>query len=314
MRLDVILSAAGVKCIALLGALDAAAEAGHQFENVMGASGGALVGALLAAGYQPHEIRDELLAMDFTRLTDRSGLGRVPVYGSALSLFTQLGLYDGDYLLEHIRSRLREREIRTFRDLRAAQDRTDQWRTYRLRVTAADVGRSRMLLLPEGLEEFGLDPDELDVALAVRISMSIPFFFKPLRLRSPAGEEAYLVDGGLVGGLPDLHPGAEALRRLLVLHTVSSQERPSASHEIHGPFAFLSAIFTTTLEANQARLQRPLADRSVPIDDLGIAATAFHLNQQQKQALYDSGLQAGRAFMANWSPEHEQRAPPRAPT
>ena len=48
----------------------------------------------------------------------------------------------------------------------------------------------------------GLDPDEQPVADAVRASMSIPFFFRPVSLRATSGLTSTLVDGGLLSNFP----------------------------------------------------------------------------------------------------------------
>ena len=48
----------GIKGIALAGAAAAAMDSGYVFEATVGTSAGALVGSLLAAGYQSEEIRN----------------------------------------------------------------------------------------------------------------------------------------------------------------------------------------------------------------------------------------------------------------
>src|SRR5512143_1962650 len=49
----------------------------------------------------------------------------------------------------------------------------------------------------------GVDPDELEVALAVRMSMSVPLVFEPVRFRNPETKETHLmVDGGLLSNFP----------------------------------------------------------------------------------------------------------------
>jgi NTE family protein len=51
---------------------------------------------------------------------------------------------------------------------------------------ATDVTHGRLLRLPWDYGRFGLDPDEQLVADAVRMSLSIPFYFEPCTLRNPA--------------------------------------------------------------------------------------------------------------------------------
>ena len=54
-----------------------------------------------------------------------------------------------------------------------------------------------MLVLPGDAAQLGIDPDELEIATAVRMSMSIPVFFKPVTMD---GHE--IVDGGLLSNFP----------------------------------------------------------------------------------------------------------------
>ena len=49
----------------------------------------------------------------------------------------------------------------------------------------------------------GVEPDDLPVAEAVRMSMSIPFFFSPVRWKHPDGKQQLtLVDGGMLSNFP----------------------------------------------------------------------------------------------------------------
>ncbi len=74
---------------------------------------------------------------------------------------------------------------------------------YRLVVTASDVTAGQLVRLPWDYRRvYGLDPDEQPVADAVRASMSIPFFFRPVTLTSSTGRESTLVDGGLLSNYP----------------------------------------------------------------------------------------------------------------
>src|SRR5919204_448651 len=77
-------------------------------------------------------------------------------------------------------SLLEARGVTTFADLRTPDD-DPRW-AYRLQVITSDVTARRLLVLPRDAATLGIDPDELEVALAVRASMSIPVFFEPLRI------------------------------------------------------------------------------------------------------------------------------------
>ena len=73
--------------------------------------------------------------------------------------------------------------VRTFADL--VRRRTSRRPALPLRPAGDRVRRHdrRLLVLPRDAGRLGIEPDELEVALAVRMSMSIPIFFEPVRHR-----------------------------------------------------------------------------------------------------------------------------------
>lgn len=63
--------------------------------------------------------------------------------------------------------------MRTFADLPPGK----------LRIIASDITNGRILVLPEDIKRFGINPSSLEVAKAIRMSTSIPYFFDPVMLR-----------------------------------------------------------------------------------------------------------------------------------
>ena len=60
MIIDLVFSGGGVKAIAFIGVVEALEERGIKVRRVAGTSAGALVGALVAAGYTSGEIKKML--------------------------------------------------------------------------------------------------------------------------------------------------------------------------------------------------------------------------------------------------------------
>jgi NTE family protein len=122
VQADLVLEGGGVKGIALVGAVTALADAGYAFPRVAGSSAGAVVAALTAALQAAGEPLDRLTelvgSVDYRRLRDPGGLGRLPVVGRALALLVHDGLYEGRYLEQFLSGVLGELGVRTFGDLR----------------------------------------------------------------------------------------------------------------------------------------------------------------------------------------------------
>src|SRR3712207_7732713 len=64
---------------------------------------------------------------------------------------------------------------------------------YKLRVVVSDLIDNELLILPQDARRLGRDPDTLEVALAVRMSMSIPLDRKSTRLNSSHANISYAV-------------------------------------------------------------------------------------------------------------------------
>lgn len=45
-----------------------------------------------------------------------------------------------------------------------------------LKIIASDVTNKRLLILPDDIRKYGMDPMELEISKAVTMSISIPFF------------------------------------------------------------------------------------------------------------------------------------------
>jgi NTE family protein len=293
---DIVFGRGGVRGIALAGAAAAFEERGYRFERVAGISAGGVVAALVASGYRAWEIRRVVWELDYSGMRRRSGLGRLPALGPAVTLLTRLGLYDGDALLDVFRALLAAKGVYTFGDL--ATDGSDSG-SYRLRVVAVDVTRGRVIVLPDDAADYGVDPAQLEVALALRMTTSVPFYFQPVRFGSPP---SLVVDGGLIAGIPFavLENGDRARPTFGVQAGPGEMRRRTDG--IRSPVSLLVASYYTALAANE-RCNRGPADaaRTIEIECGGVGAVDFDIDDARKARLYEAGRGATDLFLARWA-------------
>ncbi|MBE3577663.1 MAG: patatin-like phospholipase family protein [Limnochordales bacterium] len=302
LRADAVFEGGGVRGIAFAGAVSAFEEAGYEWHFLAGTSAGAIVAALLAAGYKAAELRQLLDETDFRRLATRTGVERVPLLGPLTSLCSHFGIHSAANLESWLADLLAARGVKTFGDLAVPSQAVQAGLRHRLQVVASDVTNRRMLLLPRDAESLGFDPDRLSVALAVRMSISIPLFYKPVRIWV-SGKEVLVVDGGLLSNFPVWifdepgRPRWPAFGFRLI-------DPPPARKLGRGPLAlyrYMVALVETSMEG---RAKHDLAQRdwvrTVDIPTHGIRATNFGLDKDQKLVLYNSGRQAALAFLKNW--------------
>jgi NTE family protein len=303
MKIDAVFEGGGVKGIGLIGAVAVTEEKGYQFENLAGTSAGAIVAALIAAGYKSDTLKQVIENLDYNQFKDKGLIDKIPVIGFALSLGFEKGIYEGEFFenwLRDLLARAPNKPINTFRDLRTEYN--DQKYQYKLQVIATDVSRGRMLVLPRDIEEYGINPDDLDVAKAVRMSMSIPFFFEPVILKDKNNRDCYIVDGGVLSNYPvwlfddkSADPPWPTIGYKLV------EPESDKPNNINGPITLFAALFTTMMDAHDARYIED-ADfvRTVPIPTLGVRTTDFDLSRKKSDNLYESGRNAAEEFFKYW--------------
>lgn len=316
-RVDLVLEGGGVKGNALVGALSVLEERGFQTQNVAGASAGAIVTALHAAGYTAVELRDIIKDLDFSRFRDRSWVDRIPFVGSPLSILSDLGIYEGKQLLDYIGGLLEEKNVRTFADLVRDADQDEARYRYKAQIIASDITGRQLLVLPKDAPRLGVEnPDDLNVALTVRMSLSIPIFFEPVKFPNvKTGQEHLIVDGGLLSNFPVwlFDTEGEPEWPTFGLRLVEPDPRETTLAERLGPpepapgrleavIDYFRSLVDTVLEAHD-RLYIEKADfaRTIPIDTLGVRTTDFELSPEKALELYESGRTAAKRFLETWS-------------
>jgi NTE family protein len=133
--------------------------------------------------------------------------------------------------------------------------------------------------------------------------MSVPAFFQPVALtQRGTGRVSYLVDGGLLSQFPiayfDVH---EPERRPAIGFRLERPEDVDHMIRVHGLVSLLMACALTAIEAHDARLAESddWRTRTVLISGQDIPDLNFLLNEDQKNRLYDGGVTAARAFLAD---------------
>jgi NTE family protein len=245
----------------------------------------------------------------------------VPVVSEGLGLLVHSGAYRGDWIHQWLRSELADLGVRTFGDLRRDDPGDDAAlsaaQRYRLVVMATDVTRGRLLRLPWDYDAFGLDPDEQPVADAVRMSLSIPFYFRPCTLPNlRTGRPSTVVDGGVLSNfpigifdrtddqparwptfgvrlMPDLPEGLGDLVPLLGLPALPVVR-------------LLEQVVTTALVGtDQTHLDAPgVRERAMTVDTKSTPITDFGIGKEDRQRLIAEGERTAQAFLAAWQREH----------
>jgi NTE family protein len=323
---DLVLEGGGVKGLGTAGAVTGLLDAGYTFHRVAGTSVGALAAAFAAAGADSAVFDDVLGRLDLRRIPDRRV--PLPLVGEGLSLVTRRGAYAGDWIREWLMRELDGLGVRTFADLRRDDPGDDPALStgdhrYRLVVMATDVTNGRLLRLPWDYPSFGLDPDEQLVADAVRMSLSIPFYFEPCTLKNPTtGAEATIVDGGVLSNFAieifDRTDGREprwptfGVRLLPDLPAGLGDVVPFFGVPMLPAVRLLEQVVATALVGrDQTHLERPgVRERTMTVDTRGTTITEFGIGPVERRQLIERGKEAARDFLHRWDGRRPRPAHP----
>ena len=291
---DLVLEGGGVLGIALAGYAWVLERQNLRFLRVGGTSVGALAALLLAALAPPGERRTGkvlslLASTDLWDFVDgggdsrdmvealASGAGRLKLFWKGIQVLDELderlGLNPGNALLSWLSSVMTGAGADTTARLDDLMGRlppgfgrrdgaplSEAQRRPRLALVAADVTTETKVVFPRMAPLYFADPGAVNPALYVRASVSIPFFFSPVRVPVPRDEGSAARWADLAsydGPLPDVS--------LLVDGGVISNFPIDLFH-LHGRIPS-----APTFGAKLGRAHRALHDVRSPLD-LGLAA------------------------------------------
>lgn len=316
-KADAVFEGGGVKGIGLVGAVARIEEAGYTFENLAGTSAGAIVAALLGVGYTGLELKAILQGLDYNDFKDEGLLDKIPGLGKALSVGFEYGIYEGEFFETWFEDLLQRKGKTKFRDIRTEYPEAKY--RYKAQVIAADITDRNLLVLPGDLDvKFGLDPDEFSIARAVRMSMSIPLFFEPVRLQDRSGRTHFIVDGGVLSNYPIwlLDDGTSDPEwptfGFKLMEPDQRELKGPARNPINNPLAFLKAVVGTMMDAHDSyHISRSAGDldRTIGIPtrikvnglQSEVRTTDFDLTRDESDALFDNGVGCADIFLSKWN-------------
>jgi NTE family protein len=317
-RADLVLEGGGVKGIGLVGAVLALHDSGYTFPRVAGTSAGAitaaLVAALQAAGKPLTDLKGYVDSVEYPKFEAEGWLRRrLGAVGDAEQLMVHMGLHSGSYLTEWLGGVLEDIGITTFAQLRTDDPKSSLPvdRRYSLIVHTADITRGKVVRLPWDYGSYGIEADGQRIVDAVRASMSIPFFFQPVRIDATAAtydgvsypaSQVTWVDGGLLSNFPvevfDRSDGEPSRWPTIGIKlSANATTMPPAKPEDDAFEEALACLHAVLNNANRYYLPPDKASRTIFVDSTGISATDFGITPGQRATLFANGHSAATAWL-----------------
>ena len=322
---NLVLEGGGIRGIAYGGALLELDSLGilPQIKRVGGTSAGAIQAALLSVGYTPDEITDITFRTPMQQFND----GRFIFFGGTNRLFKQYGWYRGDKFTDWLGKQLAIKTGNpdiTFAELHKL---AEQKKARDLYVTGTNLTDQCVMVFSH--ETF----PNMQVKHAVRISMSIPLYYRAVLLdqqgnivtRPEAGQAVdVLVDGGILANFPitvfddpkyleHVSPEQKDYDSQGVFHNPQTlglrldrdeqiaydeQQAGLAPYQISRFGDYMGAFYTLVKETlNRQNLTSHDWDRTISISTAGFSPRVRKLSEAEKSTLLSSGRKGVQAFI-----------------
>jgi NTE family protein len=301
---NLVFEGGGMRGISYAGALSELQKRGllDSLENVGGTSVGAITAMMLSIGYSPTEIEKEISETNPRKFND----GTVLFFGGPTRLRKHFGWYKGKKVSRWIGD-LIDKKIGT-EEITFAQ--LHQMKRPHLYVTGTSLNNQRVIIFSH--ETY----PNMKVRDAVRASMSIPFFFKPVIIDSVGHvlnkpeihEHDFVVDGGFIANYPiDLFDQKDSSGKRIPnpntlgfrLDTKNQLEYDRLNKNMLAPWPirsfrnYVGAFFNFVMEnLNRPALTPEDWSRTIAISSELVGAKIRRLTPAQRTAMMEAGRES----------------------
>jgi len=230
-----------------------------------------------------------------------------------LRLLTKNGWYSSEYFYEWLKKTIaaqfnnKKKGPYTFADFQNASLHKSGKKFLDLYITGSDISNHKEVI-------FSADttPD-MEVATAVRISMSIPLFFEAIDFQLPGNvSKSTFSDGGTMLNYPislfdkkEFGGNGETNYKTLGGHFFSSA--PKNIPPINGLKGYIENLFLSLVASQNIILENSPQDqfRTMSIDTFDIKPTDFQIKTGDANytKLFNSGNMAAKKYLDNYNPE-----------
>jgi NTE family protein len=272
-----IFSGGGIRVISFVGAVEQLHKANQltDIQEYVGVSAGAFLAFILILGYNFDDIKNIIRKFDFGNIRSIDD----PLQ---LLLFNQnLGIDNGDNLVKLLHSLLKHKGFPpdiTLGQLGAATKK-------HMRCYATDLNKIKV-------HEFSdkATPD-IKVTVALRATMSIPFYFIPVR--DPITNNI-LTDGGCISNYPIGHLSTFEIQESIGF---TFDDYKNDHQTINGAFDFLYQIMSCYWVNKNNAIYSHYAKNTIIIPCAAFPPLNFELTEKDKKFLYDSGANAAKQYL-----------------
>ncbi|MDV3426464.1 MAG: patatin-like phospholipase family protein [Bacillota bacterium] len=297
MKINGVFEGGGIRAIGIIGAINCFEDYNISWNRLAGTSAGAIIAALLSSGFSGKEINKLIINTNFLKFMDKDYIQKLPLIGKPLGLIKEKSIYSGDYMEEYLYKVLGSKGVYTFKDLKGNGK-------CKALFVACDITSSKPIILPDDLPDYDIDPDEFTVAKALRMSSSIPLYFKPVVLCKDSIPH-YIVDGGIAYNYPiDIFDNENESFKTIGFKFELNETDSFTSSGRSDPIAFLYDLASSVPNENKRiHLIDVYKEKTVLIPTMGVKSTDFEIKEDMAISLYKAGYKNAKTYLRKFPEE-----------
>lgn len=270
----------GVKGIAFIGALKALADRGFFPYRVAGTSVGAIIASMVACGYTPDELKEILEGLNLEELKGKTAYNRLKGIGPIINMFVSKGMYTTTPLEKKLEKLYLAKGKQTFLDLKRGDD-------YLLKVIVTDLTSRKMIIIPNDLKRYNIDPDSFPIAKGVTMSSCMPIFYQPMKLLNNL-----VIDGGLISNFPIWIFKDQEKIPTIGFNLYSKKDK--VNHR--SPFMdYIASVISSGQIKEYRNINSQI--KIININTFNIRSMDFGISTKDKHRLYMSGYASAMKFL-----------------
>lgn len=321
---NLVLEGGGVRGIAYAGVFSVLEEKGilPQIEKVGGSSAGSIAGMLVSIGYTADEIDSLMIELPVQKFND----GKGGVWGKYKRFKNDFGIYKGEVFerwLQQLVAHKTKRPLLTFEELHQLHLQNNLYKDFY--CTGTNLSKQQLEIF-----SYTHTPG-MPIALAVRISSTVPLYFEPVALDNQLQKLKksdtisfvnYYVDGGMLCNYPicmfDTSEDGIAnpllsnkvkfnrqtigikLERPQQIDSLNNNNTKIPSYDINKLSEYLAAfsnLLMETLNRKYPNLENETG-RTIYVSHGNISSRVKRTKQQDKLLLYENGVAAANNFFS----------------
>lgn len=264
-----VLSGGGIKGISFIGAFKALEELNYlnNFKILVGASIGALMIALIVIGYKPDELHEFIKKFDLGKMKNIN----------IMNVLDKFGLDDGSRLTYVIDRLIDAKGVNPNITLKELYDKTNK------KIIFSSVCINTLKVCYLSHDTF----PELSLSMAIRMSVSIPWFYTPVMYKN-----RMYIDGGCIDNYP-IHLFSDQLNKVIGLYL---SETHDIMDEIKDIETFTVQVIKCFMEGVNFNSVTGFQKYTISINLKSINIVDYELDINKKEEMYNKGYET---IMAN---------------